>query len=98
MRICSLKVPTSKDEWNQMVWLAKNIWMRNRWRTGRTGLAESIKLLLREMGYRTVDALADLGTTGRNGLRRGERNKAAGRRKGSKGGAEMPRNASSSRL
>jgi hypothetical protein len=42
--------------------------------------------LLREMGYRTVDALADLGTTGRNGLRRGERNKAAGRRKGSKGG------------
>ena len=30
MRICSLKVPTSKDEWNQMVWSAKNIWMRNR--------------------------------------------------------------------
>src|ERR1700730_13158199 len=34
MRICSLKVPTSKDEWNQMVWSAKNIWMRNRWLDG----------------------------------------------------------------
>ena len=32
------------------------------------------------------DAALNLGTTGRNGLRRGERNKAAGRRKGSKGG------------
>ena len=38
-----------------------------------------------------VDAPADPGITGRNGLRRGECNKAAGRRKGSKG--ERPRNA-----
>ena len=37
------------------------------------------------------DAPADPGITGRNGLRRGECNKAAGRRKGSKG--ERPRNA-----
>ena len=37
MRICSLKVPTSKDEWNQMVWSAKNIWMRNRCDKARYG-------------------------------------------------------------
>jgi len=40
MRICSLKVPTSKDEWNQMVWSAKNIWMRNRCRQSSGSAAD----------------------------------------------------------
>lgn len=46
------------------------------------------------------DAPAYLGAASRNGLRRGECNKAAGRRKGSKGGwcPRKPRNGSSSRL
>jgi hypothetical protein len=47
------------------------------------------------------DAPADLGTTGRNGLRRGECNKAAGAKKGLKGRSgvrEMPRYGSCSRL
>ena len=44
------------------------------------------------------DAPADLGTTDRNGLRRGACNKAAGRRKRGSGFREMPRNGGSSRL